>query len=122
MHSVLGTGVFNSDGEQLFTFILPCLIRTARGALEVGRLLTLQASVSENISFSCAYRFHRTMARPFFSNERVRHFENFDRHASTAHTRPYCPDTDQRTVTYTGKSISKIKSRFKEGFAIDFQV
>ncbi|KAJ6557403.1 cytochrome P450 [Mycena vulgaris] len=43
MSSVLGTGVFNSDGEM--------------------------------------WKFHRSMTRPFFSRDRISHFDIFDRHA-----------------------------------------
>ncbi|KAJ7220117.1 cytochrome P450 monooxygenase pc-1 [Mycena pura] len=63
MQSVLGDGVFNSDGEM--------------------------------------WSFHRTMTRPYFVRDRVRHFEIFDRHSE--------------------KMISLIKSRLREGFPIDFQ-
>ncbi|TDL13977.1 hypothetical protein BD410DRAFT_681054, partial [Rickenella mellea] len=41
--SVLGTGMFNSDGEM--------------------------------------WKFHRTMTRPFFSRDRISHFDIFGRHA-----------------------------------------
>ncbi|KAG8696614.1 hypothetical protein FRC08_007036 [Ceratobasidium sp. 394] len=44
--SVLGSGIFNSDGEM--------------------------------------WKFHRTMSRPYFSRERVTHFDNFARHADVA--------------------------------------
>ncbi|KAJ7645438.1 cytochrome P450 [Mycena polygramma] len=63
MSSVLGTGVFNSDGEM--------------------------------------WKFHRGMSRPFFSRDRIAHFEIFDRHADDV--------------------ISLIKDRMKSGYAIDFQ-
>ncbi|KAG9079619.1 hypothetical protein FRC06_007622 [Ceratobasidium sp. 370] len=46
LDSVLGSGVFNSDGEM--------------------------------------WKFHRTMSRPYFSRERVTHFDNFARHADVA--------------------------------------
>ncbi|KAG1750532.1 cytochrome P450 [Suillus paluster] len=58
--SVLGTGVFNSDGK-----------------------------------------LHRTMTRPFFTHDRISHFEIFDRHADHA--------------------IALAKERFRMGVAIDFQ-
>ncbi|KAG1738016.1 cytochrome P450 [Suillus lakei] len=61
--SVLGTGVFNSDGET--------------------------------------WKLHRTMTRPFFTHDRIGHFEIFDRHAD--HT------------------IALAKERFRVGLAIDFQ-
>jgi len=41
------------------------------------------------------------MTRPFFSKDRVSHFDNFERHADDA--------------------IAQIKARFKEGYAVDFQ-
>ncbi|KAG2105766.1 cytochrome P450 [Suillus discolor] len=61
--SVLGTGVFNSDGET--------------------------------------WKFHRTMTRPFFSHDRISHFEIFDRHANRA--------------------IALAKDRSRMDMAIDFQ-
>ncbi|KAJ7640530.1 cytochrome P450 [Mycena rosella] len=63
MSSVLGTGVFNSDGEM--------------------------------------WKFHRSMTRPFFSRDRVSHFEIFDRHAEAL--------------------IQLLKTRMRTGYAIDFQ-
>ncbi|KAI0082443.1 cytochrome P450 monooxygenase pc-2 [Panus rudis PR-1116 ss-1] len=63
MDSVLGTGVFNADGEM--------------------------------------WKFHRTMTRPFFSRDRISHFELFDRHAETA--------------------ISKLRERLRLGISVDFQ-
>ncbi|KAF8143747.1 cytochrome P450 [Mycena galopus ATCC 62051] len=61
--SVLGTGVFNSDGEM--------------------------------------WKFHRSLSRPYFSRDRISHFDIFDRHADDV--------------------ISLIKERMKSGYAIDFQ-
>ncbi|KAF8208856.1 cytochrome P450 monooxygenase pc-3 [Mycena galopus ATCC 62051] len=61
--SVLGTGVFNSDGEM--------------------------------------WKFHRSLSRPYFSRDRISHFDMFDRHADDV--------------------ISLIKERMKSGYAIDFQ-
>ncbi|KAH6890040.1 cytochrome P450 monooxygenase pc-3 [Coprinopsis sp. MPI-PUGE-AT-0042] len=46
MDSILGTGVFNSDGEM--------------------------------------WKFHRSMTRPFFTKDRISHFDIFDRHAADA--------------------------------------
>ncbi|KAI0647864.1 cytochrome P450 monooxygenase pc-3 [Trametes meyenii] len=61
--SVLGAGVFNTDGEL--------------------------------------WKFHRTMTRPYFSRDRISHFELFDIHASVA--------------------IAKMKEHFRGGHAVDFQ-
>ncbi|KAF8632403.1 hypothetical protein AX17_004844 [Amanita inopinata Kibby_2008] len=63
MNAILGTGVFNSDGDM--------------------------------------WKFHRNMTRPFFTKDRISHFDNFDRHAQ---------DT-----------ISQLKSRLNEGFPVDIQ-
>ncbi|KAJ7694542.1 cytochrome P450 [Mycena rosella] len=63
MDSVLGTGVFNSDGEM--------------------------------------WKFHRAMTRPFFSRDRVSHFDIFDHHADAV--------------------IAIMKERIRGGFSIDFQ-
>ncbi|KIJ66961.1 hypothetical protein HYDPIDRAFT_26376 [Hydnomerulius pinastri MD-312] len=63
MLNVLGTGVFNSDGEM--------------------------------------WKFHRSMTRPFFSHDRISHFNIFDRHAEDA--------------------INQMKDRLRAGHPIDFQ-
>ncbi|TFK48292.1 cytochrome P450 [Heliocybe sulcata] len=63
VRSVLGTGVFNSDGEM--------------------------------------WKFHRSMTRPFFTKDRISHFDIFDRHAEQV--------------------VKLMKARFEEGYAIDFQ-
>ncbi|KAH9927188.1 cytochrome P450 monooxygenase pc-2 [Epithele typhae] len=63
LDTLLGTGVFNSDGEM--------------------------------------WKWHRTMTRPYFSRDRISHFEIFGRHADFA--------------------IKKMQDRFCEGRALDFQ-
>ncbi|KAH8106029.1 cytochrom P450 [Cristinia sonorae] len=63
MYSVLGTGVFNADGEM--------------------------------------WKFHRSMTRPFFSRDRVSHFDIFEKHADEA--------------------LLKMKNRLAKGYAVDFQ-
>ncbi|PPQ73503.1 hypothetical protein CVT24_007649 [Panaeolus cyanescens] len=47
------------------------------------------------------WKFHRSMARPFFSKDRISHFENFDRHAEDA--------------------LRQLKERLREGHPVDFQ-
>ncbi|KAH9834523.1 cytochrome P450 [Rhodofomes roseus] len=64
MSPLLGTGVFNSDGESVIVF-------------------------------------HRAMTRPFFSKDKISHFELFDKRADLA--------------------IKKMCHRFRSGAAIDFQ-
>ncbi|KAG5727413.1 Cytochrome P450 52E1 [Termitomyces sp. T112] len=63
MFSVLGFGVFNTDGDM--------------------------------------WRFHRSMTRPFFTRDRIRDFDIFDRHANTV--------------------LNLIKERMRSGNAMDFQ-
>ncbi|KAJ7097193.1 cytochrome P450 monooxygenase pc-1 [Mycena belliarum] len=63
MDSVLGSGVFNSDGEM--------------------------------------WKFHRAVTRPFFTRDKIEHFDIFDRHADTA--------------------IALMKERIRGGFSVDFQ-
>ncbi|KAH9892521.1 cytochrome P450 monooxygenase pc-2 [Cubamyces lactineus] len=47
------------------------------------------------------WKFHRSMARPFFSKDRISHFDIFDRHALDA--------------------LQQMKSRLREGYAVDWQ-
>ncbi|TFK35037.1 cytochrome P450 monooxygenase pc-3 [Crucibulum laeve] len=63
MKAVLGTGVFNSDGEM--------------------------------------WKFHRAMTRPFFSKDRISHFDIFDRHAADA--------------------LGQLRARLREGHPVDIQ-
>ncbi|KAF7303478.1 Cytochrome P450 monooxygenase [Mycena indigotica] len=63
MRGVLGTGVFNSDGDM--------------------------------------WKFHRQITRPFFSRDRISHFDLFDRHADDV--------------------VSLLKRRTREGYSVDFQ-
>ncbi|KAF9523245.1 cytochrome P450 monooxygenase pc-3 [Crepidotus variabilis] len=63
LQSLLGEGVFNSDGDL--------------------------------------WKFHRSMARPYFNRERIADFDNFEQHATLA--------------------LAKAEKRLAEGYAIDFQ-
>ncbi|CAA7269194.1 unnamed protein product [Cyclocybe aegerita] len=47
------------------------------------------------------WKFHRSMTRPFFSRDRISHFDIFDRHADAA--------------------IQQLKNRFHQGHPVDFQ-
>jgi hypothetical protein len=48
------------------------------------------------------HRFHRSMTRPFFSKDRISHFDIFERHADDA--------------------IAQLKARLHEGYPVDVQV
>ncbi|KAI0703355.1 cytochrome P450 [Cerioporus squamosus] len=47
------------------------------------------------------WKFHRSMTRPFFSKDRISHFDMFDRHATDA--------------------LQQMKTRLREGYAVDWQ-
>jgi hypothetical protein len=66
--------------------------------LEVGH----RANVHEEARADAGRRFHRGMTRPFFSRERISHFDIFNRHVDNA--------------------IAQAKNRLKEGYPIDLQV
>ena len=48
------------------------------------------------------FRFHRTMTRPFFTRDRISHFDMFDANADSA--------------------LKQARARLAEGYPIDFQV
>ena len=48
------------------------------------------------------WKFHRGITRPFFTHDRISHFNIFDRHAEYA--------------------ITQMKSRLRAGYPVDFQV
>ncbi|KAF8654871.1 hypothetical protein AX16_003332 [Volvariella volvacea WC 439] len=47
------------------------------------------------------WRLHRTLARPFFTKDKIQHFDIFDRHAEDA--------------------LHQIRTRLREGYPVDFQ-
>ncbi|KAJ7704877.1 cytochrome P450, partial [Mycena rosella] len=67
--------------------------------------LSLQATEDSihlrNAATGEMWSFHRSMTRPYFTRDRVRHFEIFERSAE--------------------KAIAHIKRRMRDGYAIDFQ-
>ena len=63
MKPLLGSGVFNADGESRSFIILTLLLSCPIGL--VGK-------------------FHRNVSRKFFVKERAQHFDNFNRHAEIA--------------------------------------
>lgn len=48
------------------------------------------------------WKFHRAMTRPFFTHDRISHFNIFDRHAEF--------------------TINQMKARLRAGYPVDFQV
>ncbi|KAI6099109.1 cytochrome P450 [Pisolithus sp. B1] len=82
LSALLGTGVFNSDG----TF---CLYSAAT------EVFTRFYNIGE------VWKFHRSMTRPFFSKDRISHFDIFGKHTEDA--------------------LSQAKARLQEGYPVDFQ-
>ncbi|KAI3618254.1 cytochrome p450 monooxygenase pc-3 [Moniliophthora roreri] len=61
-HTLLGSGVFNSDGET-------------------WKYAFLFSPAPYMYAYSISDRFHRAMTRPFFNKDRVTDYDIFDRHA-----------------------------------------
>ncbi|KAJ7181117.1 cytochrome P450 [Mycena filopes] len=91
--SVLGTGVFNSDGEM--------------------------------------WNFHRNITRPFFSRDRISHFDMFDRHASvyimsSSDFAQYMQDLvgrftmDSATEFLFGTCVDSLKANIPYGYNVAF--
>ena len=78
-----GVGVFNSDGAM-------------------WRRVPMSVNARVHPAIHLSYRFHRGMTRPFFSRDRISHFDIFDRHAADA--------------------IKQVKARVGQGYAVDVQV
>jgi len=96
--SLLGTGIFNSDGPFPIPLLRVFLIFTlCRRAMEVSR----QNEIVHVAFVDVLRRFHRSMTRPFFSKDRISDFELFDRHADQV--------------------IAKMKERFKDGITVNVQ-
>ena len=97
--SVLGTGVFNSDGMTGFVLSTRTEhLDDSRGYVEVCTWYAMLRYATHDV---CS-RFHRSITRPAFTRDRISDYELFDRHAKTV--------------------ISQIKKRLKEGYVVDFQV
>ncbi|KAK0479858.1 cytochrome P450 [Armillaria luteobubalina] len=80
MKSVLGVGVFNADGTFALTYGCLCQLPPPLGSM---------------------WKFHRSMTRPFFTRDRITHFELYDRHADV--------------------TISQMKNRLRSGYSVDIQ-
>ena len=66
-----------------------------------NHLIPLARGVTLDLSADM-WKFHRGITRPFFTRNRISHFNIFDRHADHA--------------------IIQIKSRLRAGYPVDFQV
>uniref|UniRef100_A0A8H8CKE8 Cytochrome P450 n=1 Tax=Psilocybe cubensis TaxID=181762 RepID=A0A8H8CKE8_PSICU len=81
LESFFGTGVFNADGEM-------------------WKSVSLQLFLNETM-FTPIIRFHRAMTRPFFTKDRISHFDLFARTCDM--------------------SLATAKNRLSEGYSIDIQ-
>ena len=100
--SLLGTGVFNADGK--FRHCSSSCLKRCMWQQQVtcgSTFLTVPTAFKYHDWAFVSPRFHRSMTRPFFSKERISHFDIFERHAADA--------------------IQQTKDRINAGFAIDFQ-
>ncbi|CDO72297.1 hypothetical protein BN946_scf184970.g149 [Trametes cinnabarina] len=103
LNTLLGQGVFNSDG--MFRS-LPCEAPadppSFTGEMWKYAHNSLACDICQRIAESCyTVRFHRTMTRPFFSRDRITHFDIFDRHAEHA--------------------LDKMADRLRQGIPVDWQ-
>ena len=95
--SLLGTGVFNSDGKIFF-----CSFADFKISPEIQGICGSTSSVFPKGVPANPNRFHRSMTRPYFTRDRISHFDNFDLHSDIA--------------------LKLASKRLAEGHAIDFQV
>jgi hypothetical protein len=58
--------------------------------------------ISFSLELTLVRRFHRSMTRPYFSRDRITHFDIFDRHSEHA--------------------LNKLAERVRDGVAVDIQV
>lgn len=97
MQSLLGLGIFNSDGTRINSCEWKNPNWKYRRNVEVSNKERCYAHCLQPKS-----RFHRAMTRPFFSKDRISHFDIFDRHAESA--------------------LSLLKERLRQGYPVDIQV
>jgi len=96
--SLLGNGVFNSDGTFEIALLNYFLISTRSQETCGGiHVLHLRSTFIES-----SHRFHRSITRPFFTRDRITDLNKFDQHVQHA--------------------LKKAKVRLAEGHPIDFQV
>jgi len=97
--ALFGTGIFVSDGVSLPS---QSRMNTDRARHQGDKWKLVQESqVCAPSLTNSIRRHHRTMARPFFSKDRVSDFEILDRHADQV--------------------VTKMKERFSRGISVDVQ-
>ncbi|KAI6003546.1 cytochrome P450 [Pisolithus orientalis] len=92
--------IFTTEPEHI-----KAILSTQFNSFEKGPVLRdqLNALLGTGVfnSDGATWKFHRSMTRPFFSKERISHFDTFEKHAENA--------------------LNQAKARFKEGYPVDFQ-
>ena len=98
--SLIGTGIFNSDG--MFSNSIPLVNISQFSQGRCGSKSAVLVLVATQVSVDQPrIRFHRSITRPFFTKARISNFEIFDRHADLV--------------------ISKLKERVASGISVDIQ-
>ncbi|PIL34774.1 cytochrome P450 [Ganoderma sinense ZZ0214-1] len=92
--------IFTCEPEYIKTILATDFHSYEKGPMLHEQLNTLLGSGVFN-SDGDMWKFHRTMTRPFFSKDRITHFDIFDRHAEHA--------------------LDKVAARLKEGVPVDWQ-
>ena len=64
--------------------------------------VSMELKITPRVDVEYYSRLHRSMTRPFFTHDRISHFDIFERHAD--------------------QTIALMNERFNVGLAIDFQV
>ncbi|RPD56738.1 cytochrome P450 [Lentinus tigrinus ALCF2SS1-7] len=92
--------IFTCEPEYIKTILATDFNHYEKGPLLSSQLDTLLGVGVFNSDGECT-TFHRTMTRPFFSKDRISHFDIFDRHAEHA--------------------LNKAAERLREGVPVDWQ-
>ncbi|KAJ8488066.1 hypothetical protein ONZ45_g14090 [Pleurotus djamor] len=91
---------FTTEPEYIKALLATQFDDFEKGPIAFTQLNTLLGTGVFN-SDGDRWKFHRSMTRPFFSKDRISHFDVFDRHADDA--------------------LNQSKARLAEGYPIDFQ-
>lgn len=92
--------IFTTEPEHIKLILASDFDHYEKGAA-TAKLMDPLLGVGVFNSDGAMWRFHRGMTRPFFSKDRISHFEIFDRHATDA--------------------IKQVKERVRQGYAVDVQ-
>ncbi|KAI0809012.1 cytochrome P450 [Irpex lacteus] len=97
---LLQNRIFTAEPEYVKRILATDFEGFEKGPAFIKQLGTLLGTGVFN-SDGDMWKFHRSISRPFFSKDRISHFDVFDRHAT--------------------KVLDLIRGRIQEGYALDFQ-